>query len=353
MAAVAFPLTFPAVGAPQKSAPLVRLQLTVASLAADELLVRMSSSSINPFDKKLLTVAAIPRPPPIVAGTDFAGTVVAVGGAASKGQEAIDVGSEVFGMTLLCQCFAQYAVVKREFIALSGSIPAKVAGAYGSVFFTAADGLLFDGDISKRAGQWIYIAGAAGGVGHMAVQLAKMHGMRVIGSASKPAGMDLLRTLGVDVVVDYSKQDVVQQVLAATDGKGAEVVYDPTYAMSSFAQSAACVAAGGVWIKLGLFKYQPGSEVHAKVAEERGAKALSPTFGRWSPDYGQGEQPYMSEQYKMTQLLRDAVGWYEAGKVRPYVTREVQCEPAELQRALDELDSINVGKVAVRMPESW
>ena len=353
MAAVQLPISFPCVGAEKVAAPLTLVQRTVASLAPHELLVRVSHSSVNPYDKKLVTANRLSNPFPLIPGLDFAGTVVAVGGPASEAQEAIDVGSEVFGMQMHCKCFAQYAVVTREFTALRGAIPPEEAAALPGVFFTAADGLLFSGEVSRRAGQWIYVAGAAGGVGHIAVQLAKLHGMRVIGSASKPASLQLLRTLGVDVVLDYSKQHIAKEVLAATDGKGADVVYDPTYSLSSYAQSAACVAAGGAWVKLGLDRFMPGAEAYSKVAQARGATALQPTMGRWFAEFGHGEQPYMSEQHRMTQTLRDAVGWYHAGQVRPYITRTVECEPEALQRVLDELDSINVGKVAVRMPEKW
>ena len=144
-----------------------------------------------------------------------------------------------------------------------------------------------------------------------------------------------------------------KRCLAATDGKDADLVYDPTYALSSFAQSAACVAAGGAWVKLGLFKYHPGSEAYAKVAESRDAAVCAPTFGRWVVAIGQGEQPYMNEQYVMTQVLRDALGWYESGQVRPYVSHMVECEPTELRRTLNELDSVNVGKIALHISNSW
>ena len=351
MAAVSLPLTFSAVGVEQLSTPLTRLQRTISSLSPDELLIRVSHSSINPLDTKNVSLNVFGAPLPLVPGGDYSGTVVAVGGPASSGQEAIDVGSEVFGMVMAGGCFAQYAVVKREFTALRRTVPSKEAGVFGGVFFTAVDGVVVSGEASRRRGQWIYVAGAAGGVGHFAVQLAKLHGMKAIGSASKPAALALLRTLQVDTVIDYSKEDVTKAVLAATNGRGADVVYDPTYAFSSFQQSAACVAEGGVWIKLGLDMFQPGSEVYSKAAEARGATALTPTVGRWFTEYG-GVEPYKSEQYKMTQALRDAVGWYESGLVRPHISREVECEPKALQQAVDEWDKINVGKISVHVPDT-
>ena len=352
MATVSLPVTFHGVGVEQLNAPLTRVQRTVSSLAADELLVRVRHSSINPIDHKTVTVNMFHAPLPIIAGIDFSGTVVAVGGPPHKSQEAIDVGSEVFGCRMGGSCHAEYAVVKREFIALRGAIPSEEAGVYGGVLFTAVDGVVVSGEISRRKGQWIYVAGAAGGVGHIAVQLAKLYGMRVIGSAGKPATLELLRSLHVDIVIDYSKQDVVKEVLAATGGKGADVVYDPTFSLSSFAQSAACVASGGVWVKLGLDKNQPGAEAYSKVAEGRGATALTPTIGRWIAEFG-GEEPYMHQQSRMTQALRDAVGWYESGALRPHINRTIECEPVAMQQAFDDLGKLDGGgKIAVSIPDS-
>ncbi len=82
-------------------------------------------------------------------------------------------------------------------------------------------------------------------MGHFAAQIAKLNGLKVIGSASKPASLQLLRQLGLGAVVDYSKQDVVAEVLRITGGKGAEVVNDSTYRQASYTQSTAVVAAGG------------------------------------------------------------------------------------------------------------
>ena len=103
----------------------------------------------------------------------------------------------------------------------------------------------------QRSGQTILIPGGAGRVGHFAVQLAKAYGLRVITSASKPDGLDLLRKLRADVVIDYSKQDVVAEVMAATGGAGADEVYDTVCALSSFQQSAAVVRSGDQWMFLG------------------------------------------------------------------------------------------------------
>ena len=346
MSTVTLPLNYTGLAITQLNQPLSRLPRTITALQPDELLIRARYSSINPLELKFASVNPFGFPLPLWLGGDFSGTVVAAGGEASEGQDAIGVGSEVFGFCVANGAWGEYVVVKRVLTVLRGAIPARVAGTYGGVYLTAVD-MLVDGEVSKRKGQWAYVAGAAGGVGHVAIQMAKLHGLRVIGSASKPAALDLLKSLGVDHIIDYSKQDVVAEVLAATGGKGADLVYDPTYEDSSYAQSAACVASGGVWMKLGE-NLEPGSEQFSKIAEARGAKALTPTLGRWLPEYG-GKEPLISQRSILTQALRDAVQWYESGQLRVHVSKTVECEPNALQQAFQDFYKMNVGKVAVHV----
>jgi NADPH:quinone reductase-like Zn-dependent oxidoreductase len=106
-------------------------------------------------------------------------------------------------------------------------------------------------NIQQHASKWIYVAGAAGGVGHFAAQIAKLYGLKVVGSAGKATSLHLLRELHLDYVIDYSKQDVVTEIMSLTGGKGADLVYDSSYTQSSYTQSAAVVASGGEYIRLG------------------------------------------------------------------------------------------------------
>ena len=77
-----------------------------------------------------------------------------------------------------------------------------------------------------RAGEWVLVEAAAGGVGTLLVQLARSAGARVIGAARGDRKRDLIRQLGADVVVDYSEPGWAKRVLAATDGVGPDVVFD-------------------------------------------------------------------------------------------------------------------------------
>ena len=255
MSAVTLPITFHALGSRTLAAPLEPVERTVTSLEPDQLLVRVSYASINAADYKLYHDNRFNMPFPLVLGFDFSGTVVAVGGPSSDSDSGsggdIGVGSRVLGMSSAGGCFAEYVVVKRFQTTPQASIPDAEATTYGTAYMSGALRAMVMAKLPSRSGQTIFVPGGAGGVGHFVVQLAKMHGLRVIASASKPAGLALLHSMQADVVIDYSKQDVVTEVLAATDGKGADLVYDTVCSLASFKQSAAVVRSGGEWLFLG------------------------------------------------------------------------------------------------------
>ena len=331
MSSVSLPITFTALVVKDVSAPLSAQSVTVSSLAADELLVRIAFASINAMDPKVQHSNLFQQPLPFKVGYDFSGTVVAQGG---EGELA--VGDEVFGYTMgPGGCFAEYLVAKREYCEKRGAIPLKEAAAYGVAYPSAYDPIVTVGKVQDYADKWAFLPGGAGGVGHFAVQIALAHGLRVISSAGKPASRELLRKMGVTHVIDYKQQDVVQEVLRLTDGRGADFVFDTTVLPSSFMQCAACVASGGVFVKLGLWEHSGGQGKECQpMAEQRGATFLIGNHG--------GTQ---------NGCLKRAVQWYGEGKVRPFITQEVKWDAVEVQKTLDEVGAgvLNVGKVVVNV----
>jgi len=190
----------------------------------------------------------------------------------------------------------------------------------GIACLTAYESLAIATDLGQHKGKWIYVAGAGGGLGHFAAQIAKLNGLKVIGSASKPASLQLLRQLGLEAVVDYSKQDVVAEVLRITGGKGAEVVHDSTYRQASYMRSTAVVAAGGEYIRLAsdIQMKRFGLVDLTKVVEERGARMTIADLGRYNTD-----PQFMPRWPLVAQGLHRAVEWCEAGMLKPIVTRVI------------------------------
>ena len=341
-----FPFKVHALGSEAAKDPIIDVHTTIPSLTPEQVLVKVSYASINPMDPKIHDYNFFNLPLPLVLGFDFSGTVVAVGGhePAPHGGQTIEVGAQVFGFTGRGGCFAEYVVVTRDVLVLRGAIPPAEAATYGVAFCTAYENVEVVGGVSKRAGQWVYVAGGSGGCGHFAVQIARRAGARVIASASKPEALKLLHSLGVEHVIDYSKQDVVKEVLSVTGGRGVDLSYDPTYIPSSFQQSASVVASGGQWVKLGM-QSDADKEFFA-IAEQRGAQPVIGDWGRYST-----QPTFREQQWKVRKGVEEAVGWYSEGKVKPHVNSTVAFEAKALQKALDDMKvgKNNVGKVVLKV----
>ncbi|HVP34203.1 MAG TPA: NAD(P)-dependent alcohol dehydrogenase [Steroidobacteraceae bacterium] len=176
--------------------------------ADDEVLVRVHAASANPLDWHYLEGtpylvridSGFGKPDNPRLGVDFAGTVEAVG----KSVRRFKPGDEVFGGKF--GSFAQYVTVREErAIALKpGNVSFEQAAAVPIAALTALQALRDKGHV--RAGQKVLINGASGGVGTFAVQLAKSFGAEVTGVCST-RNMDLVRSLGADRVIDYTRED--------------------------------------------------------------------------------------------------------------------------------------------------
>ncbi len=181
---VSLPLSFNALAIPHTGDPASLQQKTISSLAPDELLVRVDYASINKMDPMLAKRNIFQLPEPYVLGFDFSGVVVKRGSESAQG---LQVGDPVLGSIGRGGCFAEYVVVKShpDKIVPRGRVPATEASTFGIAFLTAYESVILSGDIQRHHGKWIYIAGAGGGLGHFAVQMAKIHGLKVIGSAGQ------------------------------------------------------------------------------------------------------------------------------------------------------------------------
>lgn len=172
----------------------------------DEVLIRTRAVAMNPMDYHLMggtmvlrLMTGLRRPKPTRSGADLAGEVEAIGRSVTRFQ----VGDAVFGVAR--GAFAEYACAKESRLALKpANATFEQAAAVPVAGLTALQGLRNKGCI--QPGQRILITGAAGGVGTFAVQLAKAFGADVTGVCSTRS-VDLLRSLGADHVIDYSRDD--------------------------------------------------------------------------------------------------------------------------------------------------
>lgn len=192
---------------------------------AGEVLVRILASGVNPLDTKIRAGKAdhARHPLPAILGIDMAGVVEAVG----PGVTGFRPGDPVYGMTGGVGghqgSLAQYAAVDVRLLAPKPSnLTMREVAALPLVFITAWEGLV--DRVRLQAGQTVLVLGAAGGVGHVAVQIALARGATVyaVDSAGK-AGY--LRSLGA-TPIDYATETVEDYVARYTGGTGFDVVYD-------------------------------------------------------------------------------------------------------------------------------
>ena len=187
-------------------------------------LVRIAASGVNPLDTKIRAGngAHAKHPLPAVLGLDLAGTVEALGPAVTR----FHVRDEVFGMTGGVGghqgSLAEFAAVDADLLALKpANLTMREAAAIPLVFITAWEGLVDKADV--QAGQTVLVQGGAGGVGQMAIQIARARGAKTFGVGS-PSSRAAIEGLGA-IFVDRSEL-VADTVAHLTGGRGFDVVYD-------------------------------------------------------------------------------------------------------------------------------
>ncbi|WP_217215266.1 NADP-dependent oxidoreductase [Streptomyces sp. AC550_RSS872] len=226
----------------------------------NEVLVRVRAAGVNPTDWKHRANGGFLGEPPFVLGWDVSGVVEAVG----IGVARFRPGDEVFGM--LSYPFghgshAEYVTAPaRTFAHKPASIDHTQAGALPLVSLTAWQALVEYADV--RPGQRVLVHAAAGGVGHVAVQIAKARGAYVIGTAS--AGKhEFLRGLGADELIDYRETDFAEAV------KDVDVVLD-TLGGETSVRSLKVLRPGGVVVSI----LPVGSDEFHEEAERLGVRAV-------------------------------------------------------------------------------
>ncbi|MGS2809553.1 NADP-dependent oxidoreductase [Nocardia sp. MW-W600-9] len=237
---------------------LREIELPRPTPGPSQLLVRVHAAGLNPTDWKHRAIPGLFLPaPPFVLGWDVSGVVEAVG----FGVTLFEPGDEVFGMLPYPHghgSLAEYVVgPARAFARKPAAVDHIVAGATPLAALTAYQALVDTANI--QAGQRVLIHAAAGGVGHLAVQIAKSRGAYVIGTASS-AKHEHLRALGADELIDYREVDVAEVV------RDIDVVLD-TLGEENSRRSLPMLRPGGLLVTL-----RPGQGDLRSAAAERGVR---------------------------------------------------------------------------------
>lgn len=211
-------------------------------LRDDDVLIEVRATAMNPIDYKVRRQPyGPPRELPCILGFDVSGVIRKLG----KNARHLKVGDEVYASPSLARNGANAELVAvdwRTVAAKPRTLDHVQAAALPLAVLTAWESLHKRACI--HAGETVLIHAGAGGVGHLAVQLAKIAGCRVITTAGRRETMDLCKKLGADVVINHTAEDFVKRVGEETGGKGCPVVFD-TVGGEVFDRSLECVALNG------------------------------------------------------------------------------------------------------------
>lgn len=300
-----------------------------------DLLIRLKAAGVNPIDTKLRQRGTFyPDLMPAILGCDGAGIVEAIG----SGVENFQVGDAVYfcqgGLGSRGGNYAEYTVVDERFVAHKPvSLTFAEAAAAPLVLITAWEALH---DRAKlQPGQRVLIHAGAGGVGHVAIQLAQIHGASIATTVGSPEKAAFAQQLGATVAILYQQQDFVEAVMHWSRGEGVDVVLD-TVGSQVFGRSFAATRLYGQVVTL----LAPAADTDWKTARDRN---LSLSFELMLTPMLQHQEAAQQHQAK---ILADCAQLCDRGQLKPYLTKAFPLEEAVAAHHLLEAGSM-IGKIAL------
>lgn len=280
-------------------------------------LVRVEAAGVNFIDVYKRT-GLYPVPLPATLGEEGAGTVEAVG----DGVDLVRAGDRVAWASVI-GAYAEYAVVPAaKLVPLPAGVPAREGAALMLQGMTAH--YLATSTYALRAGDRCLVHAAAGGVGLLLVQIAKMRGAHVIGTAGSDEKAELARAAGADEVIVYTRDDFATEVTRLTGGAGVQVVYD-SVGESTFLRGLDVLAPRGMMVLFGQSS-GPVAPVDPQLLNRKGSLFLTrPTLGH-----------YVATRDELLARARDLFEWVGRGRLALRIGAEYPlADVAEAHRALE------------------
>lgn len=284
---------------------------------AGEALVRVEAAGVNFIDVYHRT-GLYKAPLPVTLGQEGAGVVEAVGAGVADVRPGDRVAwASVFG------AYAEKAVVPAErLVPVPEGMSSRQAAAAMLQGMTAH--YLACSTYPLKAGDVALVHAAAGGVGLLLCQIGRMRGARVLGTVSTPEKAALAREAGADITIDYTTQDFAVEARRATDGRGADVVYD-SVGKTTFERSLASLAPRGMLVLFGQSS-GPVAPIDPQVLSQKGSLYLTrPTLAH-----------YTATRADLTARAREVLDWVRQGRLRLRVEHEFPLrDAAAAHRALE------------------
>ena len=274
------------------------------------ILVQLHAAGINPVDYKLRRAGGFyPKRLPLILGCDGAGVVEAVGDAVTR----FEVGDEVFffngGMGGDEQGnYAELTTIHQDYAALKPKSLSMVEAATVPLVWLTAWEALVD-RIHLQAGETVLIHGGAGGVGYIAIQIAKHLGATVYTTVSSPDKAEFATSLGADYCINYKEEDFAEAVMKLTDGQGVDKVFD-VIGGPVFAASFAATKIYGHVVTLAEIS------INQKQAELAKLRNLTLSYELMlTPMHFKMHQARINQR----EMLADAAKLIDAGKINIYI----------------------------------
>lgn len=296
---------------------LVYEDVPIPDPKAGEARVKIEAIGLNYIDIYQRT-GLYPIPTPFTLGMEGAGVVDAVGDGVTEVKSADRV---AYAMVL--GSYAEYAIVPAWKLApLPANVDAKLAAAVMLQGMTAH--YLTHSTYKLKPGKTALVHAAAGGVGLLLIQVAKLLGARVIGTVSTEAKAQLAKQAGADAVILYTQTDFLAEVKKLTGGEGVHVVYD-SVGSTTFDKSLDCLRPRGYLALFGQSSGPVPSFDPAKLAAKGSLFLTRPTLAH-----------YMLDRAELLARTTDLFNWISAGRLNLHIDEVFPlAEAAEAHRQLE------------------
>jgi NADPH2:quinone reductase len=304
-----------------------------------DLLIQIKAAGVNPVDTKLRSRGTFyPEQMPAILGCDGAGIVTAIGSEVKNFQ----VGDEVYfcygGVGNPPGTYAEYTVINEQFVAHKPKSLSFVEAAAAPLVLITAWESLYDRARLKSGDKTLILAGA-GGVGHVAIQLAKIQGAEVATTVSSEEKADFVKSMGADLVI-MKEDDCIDQILIWTRAKGVDVAFD-TVGGKTFFDIVPAVKIYGDLVTILDIDPSLGNLKNARLRNLRISLELMLT------PMLQGLDSALIEQ---VEILTKCADLFDRGKLKIHVNKTFALDDAVEAHRLLEAGSM-VGKIVLTMGE--
>ena len=296
-----------------------------------QVVIDVKATGVNYADAIMVAGRYQTRPPfPFSPGLETAGVVARCG----DGVTHYKPGDRVMAILAYGGFAEQALAADAEIFAMPDAMPFDEAGAFPIAYVSSHVAMRWQGRL--EAGETLLVLGAAGGVGLTAVEIGKAMGARVIAGASTAEKLAVARDRGADALIDYATENLTERVMALTDGKGADVCFDPVGG-DLFDAALSSLGWGGRMLLIGFVGGVPNIPANRLLVKHRSALGSSLRYFRWHA------------RDKLRRSVDELLQWYATGTLRPCVTHRLPLERSvEAIRLLTDRKAH--GKVVV-MPE--